>query len=366
MIRQYKKWLTSLFRAQVAGLLDEQLAPLHRKLDQLESDSHKPLRHKLNAALDDRLAALHQKLDEIAVQSHKPLRHKLNAALDERLAAVHHKLDQLEAHSHGARATYIGDNRVLVKVVVNGCNMAFIVEADDKLFSPWLIITGGYDTDLTSFFVRELRPDSHCIDVGANFGYFTCLMGRLSPQGRVIGVEPDLAIFELARDNVAINGLTAIADVIHAAASDTEAELTLHRRLTRSGNTSIVAYGRELTEELGEAPSVPFTVRSAPVDSLTGPMQGRVDFMKVDVEGAEPLVFAGARRTIADNPGLQIVMEWSPGQIRDAGFDLAQFTADLEGHGLMPFDMQADGITPISYAELLNMPYRPGVVLKNK
>lgn len=26
--------------------------------------------------------------------------------------------------------------------------------------------------------------------------------------------------------------------------------------------------------------------------------------------------------------------------------------------------MQADGVTPISYAGLLNMPYRPGVVLK--
>lgn len=334
MIQRYKTWLTGLFKAQVAGLLDERLAPLHQKLAQLEAETHKPLRHKINAALDDRLSA------------------------------VHRKIDALEAHSHGSRATYIGNNRVLVKVVVDNCNLAFIVEADDKLFSPWLIITGAYDTDLTNYFLRVIRPDSHCIDVGANFGYFTCLMARFAAQGRVIGIEPDQAIFELARDNVAINGLTDIAEMIHAAASDTDAELTLHRRVGRSGNTSIVAYDSTFTEGLGEAPSQPFNVRGAPIDSLTGAMQGRVDVMKVDVEGAEPLVFAGARRTIADNPRLQIVMEWSPGQIQSAGFDLGQFAADLKGHRLKAFDMQADGITPISYAELLNMPYRPGVVLK--
>lgn len=334
MIQWCKKWLTGAFKTQVAGLLDERLAPLHQRLERLEADTHEPLRHKINAALDDRLTALH------------------------------HKLDALEARSHGSRATYIGGNRVLVKVVVDGRNLAFIVEADDKLFSPWLIITGAYDTDLTNYFLRELRPDSHCIDVGANFGYFTCLMARFAPQGRVVGIEPDQAIFELARDNVAINGLNGVAEVIHAAASDTEAELTLHRRIGRSGNTSIVSYDADFTRKLGEAPSQPFGVRGAPVDCLTGPMQGRVDLMKIDVEGAEPMVFAGARKTIADNPQLQIVMEWSPGQIQSAGFDLGQFAADLKGHGLKVFDMQADGVTPISYTELLNMPYRPGVVLK--
>lgn len=334
MFQRYKTWLTGAFRAQIAGLMDEQLAPLHQKLAQLEADSHEPLSHKINAALDDRLAALH------------------------------HKLDNLETQSHGGRATYIGNNRVLVKVVVDGRNLAFIIEADDKLFTPWLIITGAYDADLTNYFLREIKPDSHCIDVGANFGYFSCLMARLAPQGRVIGIEPDQQIFELARDNVTINGLFDIAEIIHAAASDTEGELTLHRRMTRSGNTSIVAYDTDFTDRVGEAPSQPFTVRAAPVDSLTGSMQGRVDLMKVDVEGAEPLVFAGARKTIADNPQLQIVMEWSPGQIQSAGFDLGQFAADLEGHGLKAFDMQAHAISPISYAELLNMPYRPGVVLK--
>lgn len=364
MIQRYKTWLTGLFRAQVAGLLDERIGPLYRKLDQLSADDQERLRYFIDQALDARLGLVNQKLDRLEHENHKPLRHKINAALDDRLTEVHRKLDALEAGSHGGRATYLGDNRVLVKVVVDGAHLAFIVEADDKLFSPWLIITGAYDTDLTNYFRRVMQPDSHCIDVGANFGYFTCLMARFAPQGRVIGIEPDQAIFELARDNVAINGLNGIAEVIHAAASDTDAELTLHRRVGRSGNTSIVAYDSAFTEGLGEEPSQPFNVRGAPIDSLTGAMQGRVDVMKVDVEGAEPLVFAGARQTIAGNPRLQIVMEWSPGQIQSAGFDLGQFAADLKGHRLKVFDIQAGGITPISYAELLNMPYRPGVVLK--
>jgi FkbM family methyltransferase len=282
-----------------------------------------------------------------------------------RLDTLEHKINALEYFSHGGRATYIGNNRVLVKAVVANHNIAFFVEANDRLLSPWFIVTGGYETQLTDYFVRELQPDSHCIDVGANFGYFTCLMARFCPQGRVIGIEPDEHVYEIARDNVFINGFDNFTSVVHAAASNNnEAAVTLYRRKTRSGNTSIAKMGEEFIRAMGEPPSESFVVKGVRVDDLLPQMNDRVDFVKIDVEGAEPLVFEGARNTIVANSNLTIVTEWSPGQIQAAGFEVPGFLAALKAMGLRSYDIAPHGLVAVSFDDLLNIPYRAGIALK--
>ena len=93
-------------------------------------------------------------------------------------------------------------------------------------------------------------------------------------------------------------------------------------------------------------------------------MNGHVDFLKVDVEGAEPLVFQGAQETIARNPNLNIVMEWSPGQIQAAGFDVGQFVNSLRELKLRPYDVISTALLPLTFEQLANTDYRAGVVLK--
>ncbi len=291
---------------------------------------------------------------------------KLTSILDvaARCDQLERKIDRLESFSHGARATYVGNNRVLVKAVVADCNLAYLVEADDKLLSPWFIITGTYETELTDFLVREIRQDSHCIDVGANFGYFACLMSRFAPAGRVIAIEADQHVFALVRDNIAINGFENRAKAIHAAASDSDDEVTFHRRKTRSGNTSVIHHDPAYIEAMGELATERFTVRGICLDAVATDMQGRVDFIKIDVEGLEPCVLRGARRMIADNRWITIVMEWSPGQIQSAGFDVATFLSEIGELGLKPFDIVRDALVPLTSDDLLNIPYRAGIVLK--
>jgi FkbM family methyltransferase len=286
------------------------------------------------------------------------------ARLHLRLDNIEHKIDKSEEYSHGSRATYMGNNRVLVKAVVAGHNIAYYVEADDRLLSPWFIITGQYETELTNYLVRELKKDSHCIDVGANFGYFTCLMARFCPEGKIISIEADEKIFDIVQDNVFINGFHGTTQVLHAAAGTSNDEMTLYRRLTRSGNTSIAKLGEAYTSALGEPPEEAFVVKGVRVDDFMPRLDGRVDFIKIDVEGAEPLVFQGARRTIEANPKLKIVMEWSPGQINAAGFEISGFVDLMKDLKLKAFDIHASKLVPLSFDELANAPYRAGIVLK--
>ncbi len=277
----------------------------------------------------------------------------LLALVDERLAAAPRPT-----------ATYVGNNRVLVGTTVGGRTIAYYVEADDRLLAPWFIVTGQFETDLTHYFLRALKPDSHCIDVGANFGFYSCLMARFCPEGRVIGVEADRKIADLAQDNLFINALYERAEILCAAAGIHLDEVTLYRRHSRSGNTSIVKVGDNFTAALGEPPAEPFTVPGVRIDDLAERMGGRVDFIKVDVEGAEPLVLASARETIRRNRDIAIVMEWSPGQIAAAGFDLHGFTREIEGMGLRAFALERHGERPIARGALADMPYQAGVVLR--
>ncbi len=283
--------------------------------------------------------------------------------VNSKLAQINAKLDYLERQTHGGRATYVGNNRVLMKAVVGRANIAYFVEADDLLLTPWFVTSGTFETHVADYFLRELRPDSHCLDLGSNFGFYTGLMGRFCPQGRVIAVEADAHVYPLVRDNIAINGF-GHATAIHAAVCDTEREVTLHRRSERSANTSIVPVDAAYALSVGERPPETFTVSGVTVDALADQLGGRVDFIKIDIEGSEPLAIAGAKRTLAANPQLIIVMEWSPGQIESAGFDLRAFCDDLAQTGLKPFDLVGEGLQPLTYETLLTIPYRAAIILK--
>jgi FkbM family methyltransferase len=271
---------------------------------------------------------------------------------------------KFEQSTHGGRATYIGNNRVLTKVIVGDCDFAFVVEADDRLISPWFIVTGKYDTVTTNYLLRNLKRESHCLDVGSNFGYFTCLMARLCSAGKVIGIEADPKIVELARDNVVINGLHEIARVVNAAASSSVAEITLYRRASRSANTSIIHCGPEFTDYMREPPEEAFSVPGMRIDDLHDEMGGRVDFIKLDVEGAEPLALTGAKATIEHNQQIQILMEWSPGQIQAAGFEIGPFLKEIEASQLRPFEIDKRRPRAISFDELINLPYRSSILLR--
>ncbi len=289
---------------------------------------------------------------------------RLLAEVARKLEGIDARLARLEMLSKGGQSVYVGDGRILTKVSLRHWNIGYLIEADDRLLGPHLAINGYHEIDITEYFLNNISDHFHCLDVGANIGYFTCIMGRWAPKGKTIGLEPDIKIFELLRDNIYINSLEGVASARNAAASNMAGTLRLHRRLTRSGNTSITKVSDEALASIGEPPSEAFEIACMPIDSLLPEFDGRVDCLKIDVEGAEPLVFRGAHATIAGNPQIRIVMEWSPSQLNDAGFDAREFTAELAGLGLTAATIGTAGrAQPLSWDGLLALPYHPGILL---
>ncbi len=283
--------------------------------------------------------------------------------VEQRLERISAALSRLEQLAHGGQAVYVGPGRILVKATLGDVNLGYLVEADDLLFGPYLMVNGYHERDITNFYCRAVRNIDNCIDVGANFGYYTCLFGKLANRGRTIAIEPDEKMFNLLRDNIYINSLEAMTTPMHSAAADREATLTLHRRITRSGNTSMIEVPAEALKQMGEPPSPAFDIAAMPIDQLLPQFDGRVNHVKIDVEGAEPLVLRGAKQIIANNPVINIVMEWSPNQLRAAGFDPAQFTIELAEMGLSSAAIGKDRPEPIAWDALLGLAYHPGILL---
>jgi hypothetical protein len=62
---------------------------------------------------------------------------------------------------------------------------------------------------------------------------------------------------------------------------------------------------------------------------------GKIDIIKVDVEGAEPLVLKGMKDIIAKNPEIRIIMEYDPNNLRRANVDTTEFIDQVEQQGLV-------------------------------
>lgn len=144
---------------------------------------------------------------------------------------------------------------------------------------------------LAALIDRVVPRDATVVDVGANIGLSTILLARLA--GRVVAFEPSPPNAAFLRENLALNGIGNV-EVVEAAASDAPGALRFH--VARFGAGSHVVSPGHVIEAAIPAVDVP----AVPLDERELPP---VAFLKIDAEGHEPNVLAGARALLArDRP----------------------------------------------------------------
>ncbi|HEV7896629.1 MAG TPA: FkbM family methyltransferase [Planosporangium sp.] len=185
-------------------------------------------------------------------------------------------------------------------------------EADLSSFLEWqLWVFGAYEEHMAELFRYLVGPDATCIDVGANIGIHTTRLAKLvGPRGQVVAVEADEELARRARTNIALNHLTNVT-VLHAAASDS------------GGDTRMLYRPSDPDSNKGRASLLPHpylngTAVPAPTVALDDVVHQPVALIKIDVEGHEAAVVAGARRIVAEHHP-SIVFEYSPEMLGDSG-----------------------------------------------
>ena len=130
-----------------------------------------------------------------------------------------------------------------------------------------------------------LHEDSNCIDVGANLGALLRYFVEIAPRGRHIAYEPVPALADnLARQFPGVEVRRTVA--CHRVGATT---FVVHKELSSRSSMRSVGYSSDETEQIA--------MRTEDLDSSL-PDGYAPDLIKIDVEGAEHLVLAGARETI--------------------------------------------------------------------
>ena len=172
----------------------------------------------------------------------------------------------------------------------------------------------------------RLHPGATAVDVGANIGVHALTMAKIvGPSGRVVCVEPLPHIASTLERTLRLNGFGERSQVIYSAATDSAGEATLHRA-PHSPMSSLFPIAEECTS---------LTVRTIVLDDHFAPGE-RVDMVKIDVEGAEPLVYKGMSRILRENPEIELILEWSASHFAGSNQSAESFWELIRRDGFKP------------------------------
>ena len=149
-----------------------------------------------------------------------------------------------------------------------------------------------FEREEARFLKSNLRTTDICLDVGANIGYFSLLMAVLAPAGQVHAFEPVPFNLQLLQVNAQLNGLSNLQAYPYAV-GEVPGKLAF-TVAEDSAYSSFLDTGRKPIDKTIE-------VVVTPIDQFCEDLKLlRVDVLKVDTEGAEPRVLAGASNLLGD------------------------------------------------------------------
>jgi FkbM family methyltransferase len=167
-------------------------------------------------------------------------------------------------------------------------------------------VTGVYEQDLAAVVRRIVQPGMTAVDLGALVGYYTLLLAeRVGPQGRVYSFEAEPGTAKLLEHNVRLNDCPQVT-VVPVAVSDSAGTAQLVTSRTLFG----APVGGMLSNRTDE-PTI-----AVPTIALDGYFAQagwpRIDFIKMDIDGAESAALRGMRELSRRNPRLVLAMELDP------------------------------------------------------
>ncbi len=194
------------------------------------------------------------------------------------------------------QTAFLGNQLTLCRVLGR---YKLYVPTTDIGFGAHVMMDGVWETWLTVFMASRIKPGMNVVDAGANHGYYTVLFADLvGSEGRVAAFEPNPPTVSLLRKTVLVNGFDGRVTVFDRALTAADDE-----QLVFFAPSAEPKNARVMNDDYSGNPDT-VTVTGARLDTLLADWN-RIDFMKVDVEGAEEGMLAGAWATITrDRPEL--------------------------------------------------------------
>lgn len=199
-------------------------------------------------------------------------------------------------------------------------------------------ILRDYEAD-AAFVQAFIKPGMNVIDIGANIGFYSVMMAKLiGPGGINYAFEAATETTDKLNRNIEENDLSNVT-VFNVALSDHSEQRTLYHAQDRGRNS----FGPEENVVATE------TVQCRRLDDLMD-SNATIDFIKIDVEGAELLVLRGAEDLLRRSPHAPILCEFNASKARSVGFSLKQLAAffNTRGYDIYQYQLNDGMLVPVA------------------
>ena len=232
----------------------------------------------------------------------------------------------------GLGSNYIGKNvkSFLVKnsknnqVIMNGCKM-YLDKNDVMQISLF-----DYDPIETEIVKSNVEKNDVVVDIGANIGYYTLLMAKLNSH--VHSYEPEFANFQLLKKNVIHNNFLS--------------NVKLYNKAVSNFNGKSKLFLSEFAPSLHKLDHDRYRTGKFVEVEVTKINHDKIDFAKIDVEGAELHVLEGMKSL----PN-KILIEFNSLNLKESGSNYKDFFKFLNKYSIK--EISKTGLIEPDYDKLI-------------
>ncbi|ATE84735.1 hypothetical protein B9J07_25630 [Sinorhizobium sp. LM21] len=245
---------------------------------------------------------------------------------------------------NGGNVAYREAQNVFADLMPYGVNGLLCVNLSDYIGLS--IVNAQYELDEVAFVKKRVKPGYTFVDVGANIGLFTIIASDLVwSGGKVFAFEPVPATLHYLRRSIAANRFCSNVTIMQTIVADRSSDdfeiafQPIEEGSGSSGGSFIVNKCEQLAPHLKRE-----AIGAEPMDKLISEGE-KVHFIKVDIEGAEPLAMKGAERILSTYSPL-VMSEVHPAQLQAVSkTDWRGYFELMRGYGYTPFFFQGEELT---------------------
>ncbi|MEW6685533.1 MAG: FkbM family methyltransferase [Candidatus Edwardsbacteria bacterium] len=229
------------------------------------------------------------------------------------------------------------------------------LNTEDFAIARSLLLRGFYEHLETEMFKRSIKPNMVVVDVGANIGYYSLIAAKLvGDNGRIYAFEPEPNNYKLLVKNIEINNYSNIVP-IQKAVSNKVGKAKLFVDGYNLGNHSFLESNIKKKAGFIEVETITLDYF---FERIVG--DNKVNFLKVDAEGAEGIILEGADK-ILRNKDIKVLIEFTPTLLEKVGTDPLKLLQKFKKYGFnikFIFYGEAEKAQSLETDEIINISSR--------
>lgn len=222
----------------------------------------------------------------------------------------------------------------------------------DTIDSLRLSVRDIYESFETEFFKKEVKKGNIVLDIGAHIGYYTLIFAKLvGEEGKVFAFEPEPTNFSLLKKNVELNGYKNVI-LIQKAVSNKTGTLKLYLCKGNVGDNRIY-------DSHDGRPSI--EIEAIRLDDYFKDNNERINFVKMDIQGAEGGAILGMSQLLEKNKTIKIVTEFWPTGLKKFGTEPEEYLQSLTRLRFKLYELKErdNKIEPVNAISTLLEKYTP-------